>query len=339
MPRGIVNPDSNICWLASCVQVLADIPSFRKALINHKFDGATKRNPIPRFLRTLRNVLLQLQEDDASPINIDSLRAAGHAVQAIYFRPLVHEDSGEHLTQIMRYVEEAGLEEEICKGFLMSDTLSPRPRSSLTTLNRTADTFDEALRRAMICDNTGAKHWIKDPPAVFTFTIVRHHVELNYPFIFNDTFCLDRFMSDRKEEVDSVNQFSEDAEAVLASWNDYQYDLRSVVVHRGHSINAGHYFVFRKVPNQRDEWYKLDDDRISIKTTNHMLRVARGSYGGTESAAALVYVRRGYEIDDVRPRRPRRPIREDSGGEQLEQQCLLQMLQDDDDCILLQKAI
>lgn len=50
---------------------------------------------------------------------------------------------------------------------------------------------------------------------------------------------------------------------------DNRYSLFAVINHRGQKINAGHYIAY--VRQQRDYWYKCDDDVITRANLKEVL--------------------------------------------------------------------
>ncbi len=78
------------------------------------------------------------------------------------------------------------------------------------------------------------------------------------------------------EELDLNNYINDDTQ-------DYTYCLHAVTVHSG-SIDQGHYYSYLK-PEKHSQWYKFDDQVVSIVDT---VDVIQNNYGGN---------RKTYQVD------------------------------------------
>lgn len=104
----------------------------------------------------------------------------------------------------------------------------------------------------------------------------------------------------------------------MGSNNSGYYDLQAVLTHQGRSSSSGHYvgWVKRKEGNHgdsstftsesvrktkfffgdpfSDEWFKFDDDKVSVVTAEDILRLSGG--GDWHIAYVLLYGPRRLEI-------------------------------------------
>lgn len=82
--------------------------------------------------------------------------------------------------------------------------------------------------------------------------------------------------------------FEDDA----GSNNSGYYQLRAVLTHKGRSSSSGHYVAW--VHKENDEWYKCDDDKVSVITSEDILRLSGG--GDWHCAYVLLYGPKKLEI-------------------------------------------
>ena len=47
--------------------------------------------------------------------------------------------------------------------------------------------------------------------------------------------------------------------------NEAEYQLSSIIVHRGPRLASGHYYSYVKLPNTNDDWFLMDDSNVSGK--------------------------------------------------------------------------
>lgn len=62
----------------------------------------------------------------------------------------------------------------------------------------------------------------------------------------------------------------------------HKYNLHGVLVHTG-DLTGGHYFAFVR-PEERDEWFKFDDDRVTPATLNQVLE---DNFGGEDYTSPM----------------------------------------------------
>lgn len=80
----------------------------------------------------------------------------------------------------------------------------------------------------------------------------------------------------------------------IGSNNSGYYELQAVLTHRGRSSSSGHYVGW--VRKKEDEWFKCDDDKISVVTSEDILKLSGG--GDWHCAYVLLYGPRLLEVDD-----------------------------------------
>ncbi|KAG1692020.1 Ubiquitin carboxyl-terminal hydrolase 14 [Nymphon striatum] len=81
--------------------------------------------------------------------------------------------------------------------------------------------------------------------------------------------------------------------------NSGYYQLQAVLTHKGRSSSSGHYVAWirrKKVMLFTDEWVKCDDDKISLITSEEILKLSGG--GDWHCAYVLLYGPRIYEFDE-----------------------------------------
>uniref|UniRef100_A0A674MZP1 Ubiquitin carboxyl-terminal hydrolase n=1 Tax=Takifugu rubripes TaxID=31033 RepID=A0A674MZP1_TAKRU len=78
----------------------------------------------------------------------------------------------------------------------------------------------------------------------------------------------------------------------MGSNNSGYYDLQAVLTHQGRSSSSGHYVGW--VKRKEDEWFKFDDDKVSVVTAEDILRLSGG--GDWHIAYVLLYGPRRLEI-------------------------------------------
>ncbi|XP_013781694.1 ubiquitin carboxyl-terminal hydrolase 14-like [Limulus polyphemus] len=75
--------------------------------------------------------------------------------------------------------------------------------------------------------------------------------------------------------------------------NSGYYDLQAVLTHRGRSSSSGHYVSWIK--RKGDEWFKCDDDKVSVVTSEEILKLSGG--GDWHCAYVLLYGPRILEVE------------------------------------------
>uniref|UniRef100_A0A3Q4BAR0 Ubiquitin carboxyl-terminal hydrolase n=1 Tax=Mola mola TaxID=94237 RepID=A0A3Q4BAR0_MOLML len=78
----------------------------------------------------------------------------------------------------------------------------------------------------------------------------------------------------------------------IGSNNSGYYDLQAVLTHQGRSSSSGHYVGW--VKRKEDEWFKFDDDKVSVVSPEDILRLSGG--GDWHIAYVLLYGPRRLEI-------------------------------------------
>ncbi|KAH9019483.1 hypothetical protein EDB85DRAFT_2153698 [Lactarius pseudohatsudake] len=72
------------------------------------------------------------------------------------------------------------------------------------------------------------------------------------------------------------------------------YELTSVFVHRGATLQWGHYFFYsRHLPENPDSWFKYNDSEVSVVSKEEVLADTTGS---TANPYMLVFVRKGSDM-------------------------------------------
>lgn len=56
--------------------------------------------------------------------------------------------------------------------------------------------------------------------------------------------------------------------------NSGLYELQAVLTHKGRSSSSGHYVAW--VRRKQDEWFKCDDDNVSLVTSEEILKLSGG---------------------------------------------------------------
>ncbi|KAG8180460.1 hypothetical protein JTE90_001993 [Oedothorax gibbosus] len=80
----------------------------------------------------------------------------------------------------------------------------------------------------------------------------------------------------------------------IGSNNSGYYDLQAVLTHKGRSSSSGHYVAWIK--QKQDEWFKCDDDTVSMVTSEEILKLSGG--GDWHCAYLLLYGPRLLEIEE-----------------------------------------
>ncbi|XP_076367953.1 ubiquitin specific protease 14 isoform X2 [Tachypleus tridentatus] len=75
--------------------------------------------------------------------------------------------------------------------------------------------------------------------------------------------------------------------------NSGYYELQAVLTHRGRSSSSGHYVSWIK--RKGDEWFKCDDDKVSVVTPEEILKLSGG--GDWHCAYVLLYGPRILEVE------------------------------------------
>lgn len=71
------------------------------------------------------------------------------------------------------------------------------------------------------------------------------------------------------------------------------YSLQAVLTHKGRSTSSGHYVAW--IRRKEDEWFKCDDDKVSVVTTDEILKLSGG--GDWHTAYVLLYGPRILEVE------------------------------------------
>ncbi|XP_077991182.1 ubiquitin carboxyl-terminal hydrolase 14-like [Glandiceps talaboti] len=79
----------------------------------------------------------------------------------------------------------------------------------------------------------------------------------------------------------------------IGSNNSGYYELQAVLTHQGRSSSSGHYVGWIK--RKADEWFKCDDDNISMVSSEDILRLSGG--GDWHCAYVLIYGPRRLELE------------------------------------------
>ena len=108
-------------------------------------------------------------------------------------------------------------------------------------------------------------------------------------FEFPTEFDLAQYM----EVVDDKKGFEGRCKKKKSDDDKFIYKLYVVAVHSGSSVKSGHYYCYRRETN--GQWFELNDSRVSLVTEDVAVK---SNFGGTASAATLMYVRED-EIDRV----------------------------------------
>ena len=60
------------------------------------------------------------------------------------------------------------------------------------------------------------------------------------------------------------------------------YELSAVLTHQGRSSSSGHYLGW--VKHHGNEWFKLDDDKVSVVLEEEILKLSGGGKGGWQGS-------------------------------------------------------
>lgn len=71
------------------------------------------------------------------------------------------------------------------------------------------------------------------------------------------------------------------------------YSLQAVLTHKGRSTSSGHYVAW--IRRKEDEWFKCDDDKVSVVTSEEILKLSGG--GDWHTAYVLLYGPRILEVE------------------------------------------
>uniref|UniRef100_A0A2L2Y6Q4 Ubiquitin carboxyl-terminal hydrolase n=1 Tax=Parasteatoda tepidariorum TaxID=114398 RepID=A0A2L2Y6Q4_PARTP len=80
----------------------------------------------------------------------------------------------------------------------------------------------------------------------------------------------------------------------IGSNNSGYYELMAVLTHKGRSSSSGHYVAW--VKRKKDEWFKCDDDTVSMVPSEEILKLSGG--GDWHCAYLLLYGPRILEVED-----------------------------------------
>ncbi|GBN07618.1 Ubiquitin carboxyl-terminal hydrolase 14 [Araneus ventricosus] len=80
----------------------------------------------------------------------------------------------------------------------------------------------------------------------------------------------------------------------IGSNNSGYYELKAVLTHKGRSSSSGHYVAW--IRRKPDEWFKCDDDTVSLVTSEEILKLSGG--GDWHCAYLLLYGPRVLEIEE-----------------------------------------
>ncbi|CAL1269093.1 unnamed protein product [Larinioides sclopetarius] len=80
----------------------------------------------------------------------------------------------------------------------------------------------------------------------------------------------------------------------IGSNNSGYYELKAVLTHKGRSSSSGHYVAW--IRRKPDEWFKCDDDTVSMVTSEEILKLSGG--GDWHCAYLLLYGPRVLEIEE-----------------------------------------
>ncbi|GFV97051.1 ubiquitin carboxyl-terminal hydrolase 14 [Trichonephila clavipes] len=80
----------------------------------------------------------------------------------------------------------------------------------------------------------------------------------------------------------------------IGSNNSGYYELKGVLTHKGRSSSSGHYVAW--IRRKKDEWFKCDDDTVSMITSEEILKLSGG--GDWHCAYLLLYGPRILEIEE-----------------------------------------
>lgn len=96
----------------------------------------------------------------------------------------------------------------------------------------------------------------------------------------------------KNEKMKTLPYYFEDD---IGSNNSGYYELIGVLTHKGRSSSSGHYVAW--IRRRKDEWYKCDDDTVSMVSSEEILKLSGG--GDWHCAYLLLYGPRILEIPDV----------------------------------------
>lgn len=80
----------------------------------------------------------------------------------------------------------------------------------------------------------------------------------------------------------------------IGSNNSGYYELKGVLTHKGRSSSSGHYVAW--IRRKKDEWFKCDDDTVSMVTSEEILKLSGG--GDWHCAYLLLYGPRILEVEE-----------------------------------------
>lgn len=98
-------------------------------------------------------------------------------------------------------------------------------------------------------------------------------------------------VANKPEKVTRQEPFSFDDDP--GSNNSGYYSLQAVLTHKGRSTSSGHYVAW--IRRKGDEWFKCDDDKVSVVTTEEILKLSGG--GDWHTAYVLLYGPRILEVE------------------------------------------
>jgi len=85
-----------------------------------------------------------------------------------------------------------------------------------------------------------------------------------------------------------VRILKEELESLWATSKVVEYELTSVLIHRGSSPSWGHYFFYsRYLPDAPDSWFKYNDSDVSLVSSDEVL-------ADTTSSTANPYLVRSH---------------------------------------------
>ncbi|EEC11108.1 Queuine tRNA-ribosyltransferase, putative [Ixodes scapularis] len=79
--------------------------------------------------------------------------------------------------------------------------------------------------------------------------------------------------------------------------NSGYYELQAVLTHKGRSTSTGHYVAW--IRRKEDEWFKCDDDKVSLVSADEILKLSGG--GDWHTAYVLLYGPRLLEVEEDLP--------------------------------------
>ncbi|CAN8001029.1 unnamed protein product, partial [Ixodes hexagonus] len=79
--------------------------------------------------------------------------------------------------------------------------------------------------------------------------------------------------------------------------NSGYYELQAVLTHKGRSTSTGHYVAW--IRRKEDEWFKCDDDKVSVVSADEILKLSGG--GDWHTAYVLLYGPRLLQVEEDPP--------------------------------------